>query len=280
MILNEYISNLLKLSKKEKESKVRKEMRINKVKEMMKEGKKVVGTFCVSNSRAVIETLAASGLDYVLIDTEHFMTNPETIEQMITAAEAAGVTPFVRVQENIDLIDRSVSAGARGVMVPMLNTKKQAQEVVNAIKYAPIGKRGVCNPRAVNYGANGLDNMLDFYKTENDNVMCILQMETVESYNNLPAILEVKGIDSIFVGRFDLTHSMGITGQFDNPKVVEIVENTLKLGKEAGLFMGIITFDGEDTSKFFKMGYDWVGMAGDMMLLAMATQSELAKVKR
>lgn len=259
---------------------MRQEARKNKVKEMFKEGKKAVGTFCVSNSRAVIETLAASGLDYTLIDTEHFMTNPETIEQMITAAEAAGVTPFVRVQENVDLIDRCVSAGARGVMIPMVNTKEQAQEAVNVIKYAPIGKRGVCNPRAVTYGATGLDDMLDFYKTENDNIMCILQMETEESYKNLPQILEVEGIDSIFVGRFDLTHSMGITGQFDDPRVVEIVENTLKMGKEKGLSMGIITFDGEDTNKFFEMGYDWVGMAGDMMFLAMGAQSEMAKVKR
>ena len=166
------------------------ELRKNKVKEILKEGKKAVGTFCVSNSRAVIETLAASGLDYVLIDTEHFMTNPETIEQMITAAEAAGVTPFVRVQENIDLIDRCVSAGARGVMVPMINTKEQAQEAVNAIKYAPIGKRGVCNPRAVTYGAKGLEDMLNFYKSENDEVMCILQMETEEAYKNLSEIIK------------------------------------------------------------------------------------------
>ena len=259
---------------------MREEARRNNVKEMIKQGKKAVGTFCVSNSRAVIETLAASGLDYVLIDTEHFMTNPETIEQMITAAEAAGVTPFVRVQENVNLIDRCVSAGARGVMVPMVNTKEQAQEAVNVIKYAPVGKRGVCNPRAITYGAKGLESMLDFYKTENDNIMCILQMETYESYQNLPEILEVEGIDSIFVGRMDLTNSMGIAGQFDDPRVVEIVEKTLKMGKEKGLSMGMITFDGEDTNKFFNMGYDWVGMAGDMMLLAMATQSELAKVKR
>jgi len=122
--------------------------------------------------------------------------------------------------------------------------------------------------------------MLNFYKTENDNVLCILQMETEESYRNLPEILEVEGIDSIFVGRFDLTHSMGITGQFDDSRVVEIVEKTLKMGKEKDLYMGIFTFDGEDTNKFFKMGYDWVSMAGDMMLLAMAAQSEIAKVKR
>jgi 2-keto-3-deoxy-L-rhamnonate aldolase RhmA len=259
---------------------MREEARKNKVKEIMARGEKVVGTFCVSNSRAVIETLATSGMDYTLIDTEHFMTNPETIEQMITAAEAAGVTPFVRVQENVHLIDRCVSAGARGVMVPMIHTREQAQEAVNVMKYAPVGKRGVCNPRAVTYGARGLEDMLNFYQTENDNVMCILQMETIESYRNLPEILEVEGIDSIFVGRFDLTHSMGITGQFDDPEVVKIVENTLRMGKEKGLYMGIITMDAADTNKFFQMGYDWVSMAGDMMLLAMAAQGEMARIKR
>jgi 2-keto-3-deoxy-L-rhamnonate aldolase RhmA len=98
-------------------------------------------------------------------------------------------------------------------------------------------------------------------------------MGTKGSYKNLSEILKVEGIDSIFVGRFDLTHSIGIMGQFDDPRVVEIVENTLKIGKEKGLSMGVIIFDGEDTNKFSKMGYDWVGMAGDMMLLAMAAQS-------
>jgi len=259
---------------------VREDCRINKVKTMLQKGQRVVGTFCVSHSPVVFETLAACGMDYLIIDTEHFMANSETIEHLITVAEAMGVTPFVRVQENVNLVNRCVSAGARGVIVPMVNTREQAQEAVNAMKYAPLGKRGVCNPRAATYGAMGMESLLNFYKTENENLMCIVMLETKEAYNNLPDILTVRGLDSILVGRTDLTHSLGITGQFNHPKVKKIIKDTLKKGKEAGLYMGIYTFDGDDSNSFFDMGFDWVGMGGDMMFLSMAAKNELSKIRR
>ena len=259
---------------------MKQESRKNKVKEMLKEGKKVVGTFCLSNSRASVEVIAACGMDYVLIDTEHFMTNPETIEQMITAAESAGIVPFVRVQENVNLIDRCVSAGARGVMVPMVNTKEEAQAAVDTIKYAPIGKRGVCNPRAITYGAKGLESMINFYKEENDNILLICQIETAQAVENLPEIIKVKGIDTLFVGRMDLSHSMGLTGQFDHPEVIKKVDQALKMGKDAGIPMSVITFNGEDTNKFFAQGFDLVTMACDLMFLSGAVSAEMAKIKR
>lgn len=258
---------------------MREERRINNVKTMLKKGQRVVGTFCVSRSPAVFETLADCGMDYLIIDTEHFMTNFETIEQLIIVMEATGVTPFVRVQENVDLINRCVSAGARGVIIPMVNTREQAQEAVNAMKYNPLGTRGVCNPRAITYGIGGMESLLNFYNTENENLMCIVMMETEEAYHNLPEILTVKGIDGIFIGRNDLTHSLGITGEFHHPKVEKIIEDTLKMGKEAGLYMGIYTFDGKDSNIFFDMGFDFVAMGGDMMFLSIAARNELAKIK-
>ena len=259
---------------------MREVMRINKVIEMLKEGKKVVGTFMVSDSRAVLEILANAGFDFVMIDGEHFMKNPETFEQLIITAESAGIAPFVRVQENPYLIDRILSAGARGVMVPMINTKEQAQEAVNAAKYAPIGKRGACNPRAATYGANGLQSLVDFYKTENDNVMLVLQVETAESADNLADILSVKGIDSIFIGRMDLSHSMGITGQFDHPELIKKVKQIFKAGKEAGIPVSMVTFDAEDTNKYFEEGYEICAMSGDAFLLAQAAGEMMGKVKR
>ena len=259
---------------------MRKEMRINKVKEMLKEGKKVVGTFMVSDSRAVLEILANAGFDFVMIDSEHFMKNPETFEQLIITAESAGITPFVRIQENPYLIDRILSAGARGVMVPMVNTKEEAQTAVEVAKYAPIGKRGACNPRAATYGANGLQGLVDFYKTENDNIMLILQIETAQAVDNLQEILSVKGIDSIFIGRMDLSHSMGITGQFDHPKLIEKVNQIFKAGKEAGIPVSMVTFDAEDTNKYFEEGYEICAMSGDAFLLSQAANEMMEKVKK
>jgi 2-keto-3-deoxy-L-rhamnonate aldolase RhmA len=259
---------------------MRSELRNNKVKEMLKKGKPVVGTFMVSASRAVLEVLAVCGFDYVLIDTEHFMLNPETLEQLITAAESAGVTPFVRVQENVNLIDRALSAGARGIMLPMCNTKEIAQAAVDVAKYAPLGKRGVCNPRAVSYGAKGLEDMLAYYREENDNVLLIAQIETAQAVDNFPEMLKVKGIDSYFIGPMDLSHSLGKTGKFDDPVVQKYIDRAFQLGKAANIPMSILSFNAEQSNEFFKKGYSMVSMACDMMFLAGGASGEMAKIKR
>lgn len=255
-------------------------MRINKVKEMLKEGKKAVGCFMVSDSRVVLEILANAGFDFVMIDSEHFMKNPETLEQLIITAESAGIVPFVRVRENPYFIDSVFSAGARGVMVPMINTKEEAQAAVDAAKYAPIGKRGACNPRALDYGVNGLESMVNFYKTENDNTMLILQIETLQAVDNLHEILTVKGIDAIFIGRMDLSHTMGITGQWDHPDLIEKVNQIFQTTKEAGIAISIVTFSAEEANKYFKEGYDFCTLPGDSRLLSGAAKEMLEKVRR
>ena len=247
---------------------------------MLKEGKPIVGTFMVSGSRAVLEVLSAAGFDFVLIDAEHFMINPETIEQLITAAEAEGLTPFVRVQENVNLIDRAISAGARGIMVPMCNTKEMAQAAVDVAKYAPLGKRGVCNPRTVTYGAKGLEDMLTFVKEENDNIMILAQIETAQAVDNLPEILAVEGIDCCFIGPVDLSHSLGRSLEFDNPEYKSYLEKAFELGKKANMPMGILSFDAEQSNEFFKKDYALVSMACDMMYLAQAAMGEMEKIQR
>ena len=259
---------------------MRNEVRKNKVKQMISEGKPVVGTFMVSASRAVVEVLAVAGFDFVVIDAEHFLINPETIEQLITAAEAAGITPFVRVQENVNLIDRALSAGARGLVVPMVNTKEIAQAAIDAAKYAPIGKRGVCNPRAVTYGAKGFEDMKAYYKEENDNIMIIAQIETVEAVENFPEILTVKGIDSCFIGPVDLSHSLGITLELDSPLLKEYVDKAFELGKKAGMPMSILSISAQETNEYIKRGLLLIVMLGDTMFLAQAAMGELAKIKR
>jgi 2-keto-3-deoxy-L-rhamnonate aldolase RhmA len=249
---------------------------------MLKEGRPVVGIFMVSGSRAALEVLAVSGFDFVLFDTQHFMLNNETIEQLITAAEAAGVTPFIRVQENhnLNLIDRSLSAGARGVMIPFCDTKEIAQEAVNAAKYAPIGKRGACNPRAVTYGAKGIDDMVSFYKEENENLMVIAQIETARAVDNLPEILTVQGIDCFFIGPHDLSHSLGLTGKYDDPTVQAYINKAFELVKNAKRPISILSGNAEQSNAYFQKGYDMVSMSCDMRFLARAVMEEMTKIKR
>ena len=122
--------------------------------------------------------------------------------------------------------------------------------------------------------------MLDFYQRENEQIMCIIMLETEEAFHNLPEILQVSGVDSILIGRFDLTHSMGITGQFEHPKVTHIIKNTLKMAHKSGISVGINTFNGEDSNHFIEMGFDWIDMSCDMLFLSQSIRTELAKIKR
>ena len=157
-----------------------------------------------------------AGFDFVVIDAEHSMKNPETIEHLIITAEAAGITPFVRIQENINLIERTFSVGARGIMVPMCNTKEYAQAVVDAGKYAPIGKRGVCNTRVASYGMKGLADMSRHFKTENDNILIMAQIETKEAVANIQEIMAVNGIDMVFLGIGYFIHSLNSAVKCNN----------------------------------------------------------------
>lgn len=255
-------------------------MRTNKVKQLLKEGKPAIGTFVVSASRAVVEVLAAAGYDFIIIDAEHFMINQETIEQMITSAEAAGITAFVRVQENVNLVARALDCGAMGIVAPMIETREQAQLLVETAKYRPIGKKGVCNPRGATYGVKGIDDMVNFFKKSNEETMIIAQIETKTAVENVEEIAKVKGIDALFVGPVDLSQSLGITGQFDHPLLNEYIDRALAGGKKHNMPMTMLSFDGEGSNKWLDKGFKMIVMGCDMMFLMGSAAQELGKVKR
>lgn len=259
---------------------MRSELRRNKVKSMLGAGKKVVGTFLASHSSSNLEVLAMAGFDFVVIDAEHSMKNPETIEHLIVAAEAAGITPFVRIQEDISLIERTLSVGARGLMVPMCNTKAYAQSVVDAAKYAPIGKRGVCNTRVVDYGITGLSKMASLFAAENDELLIMVQLETAEAVVNIEGILSVKGVDACFIGTLDLSHSLGVSCQLDHPLVDECVQVVFKAAKKAHMPIGILSFDATGTNRSFEQGYDLVTMSCDTLFLAQTALRQIGEVRR
>jgi 4-hydroxy-2-oxoheptanedioate aldolase len=255
-------------------------MRRNRVKELLKEGKPVIGTFLVSNSRAAVEVLAAAGLDFVVIDAEHFMLNPETIEQLVTAAQLAGITPFVRVQENVNLVARALDCGAMGIVAPMIETKEQAELLVQTAKYLPVGRKGVCNPRAVTYGVNGMDSMVKFYKEYNDEIILMAQIETKKSVDNIDEIAQVKGLDALMVGPMDLSQTLGIVGQFDSPVLNKNIDKALAGAKKYNMPMAILSFDGESSNKWLDKGFNIIVMGADVFFLMNSASAEMGKIKR
>jgi 2-keto-3-deoxy-L-rhamnonate aldolase RhmA len=238
-----------------------------------------VGTFLVSRCQANLEVIASAAYDFAVVDAEHFMVNPETIEHLVTAGEAAKLPTFVRVQENTHLIQRVLDCGAAGIVAPMVDTAEQAREVVNTAKYAPIGTRGVCNPRSVLYAARGAEYMVECYSEQNREQLVIVQAETVTALENLPEIVDVEGIDCLFVGPWDLANSLGIRGEVDNPLLEEKVLQALEIANARGVPTGILAWNGEDAARRIEQGFKFIICSGDMLMLASAAQAELAAAK-
>ena len=207
----------------------------NILKEKLKKGQSVIGTFVGLGHPDVTEVLSRLGFDFLLIDGEHAPTGFETMQQMMQAMNGSNCTPLVRPQWNdMVIIKRVLDIGAHGVLIPWVNTKEEAEYAVSACKYPPEGLRG-CGPRR----AALFDP--DYLQTANDETLIIVQIETRQAVSNLDDILSVKGIDSCYIGPFDLSRSFGFDApKWDNPEYLEafdkVLEAAKKWGKPAGMF--------------------------------------------
>lgn len=211
----------------------------NPIKKKIREGGAVFGTFAVSSEASFVEMIGYAGLDFAIIDTEHSPNTMEQVVNMVRAADVSGALPIVRVTKNSpELILRALDAGAGGILVPQVNTAREATAAVRAARYAPEGDRGLAGVvRAAQYGFFALP---DYVKAANRESLIITQVEHVDAVANLDEILAVEGLDGIFIGPADLSQSMGCAGQFQNPAlrktIHEVIEKTRRTDKWAGLF--------------------------------------------
>jgi 4-hydroxy-2-oxoheptanedioate aldolase len=202
----------------------------------------VVGTFSKSLDPAFIEIMGHTGFDFVVLDLEHGPNNVLSLQNLIRAAEVTGLFPIVRVKQNSpSLISEVLDVGAGGIQAPSVSRKEEAEGVVHAARFAPLGMRGVCRfVRAAGYSS--LDRY-EYFSRANTAVV-VLQLEGVEAVRNIREILSVPGVDIIFVGPYDLSQSLGVPGDVDNPRVTEamrtIVDECLTHNVVVGTFVDTI----------------------------------------
>ena len=213
------------------------QLKKNPVKQALRNGKTVFGIYIGVPAPAMVELAGYAGFDFVRIDISHNAYDINTIVHMIRAAEAAGVTPMVRVDNDPHLIANVLEAGAMGLIVPDVSTPEKARSVVNAVHFAPLGDRGTyAATRIARYGAISSG---DYCKWSNEEIILGIQIESKEAADNLEKTLSVDGIDMIGSGRGDLSNALGLTGQKNHPAVLALEERIFDTAKSRGKYTSV-----------------------------------------
>jgi 2-keto-3-deoxy-L-rhamnonate aldolase RhmA len=194
-------------------------LRFNTVKAKLAAREPVYGLFCSIPAPALVEIIGCAGYDFVILDSEHTLVDPQQSENLIRAAEVVGLTPFVRVPEaDSGSILRALDGGAMGVVVPHVRTRRDVEAAIRAVRYAPEGMRSLNGGRGPGFG---LIDLHDYIRMANEEIMLIPMIEDAEGVRDLPAILDGGGIDLVLEGAADLSQSYGVPWQTRHPRVID-----------------------------------------------------------
>ena len=236
-----------------------------------------IGSWITLGHPSIAEVMADAGFDWLCIDMEHTVIDYTQAQNLISVIQGKGVLAYVRVGENNNrIIKRVLDAGADGIIIPMVNTKEDAKNAVNAVRYPPDGKRGVGLARAQGYGF-----AFDEYLKKQKKIDIIVQIEHIEAIKNLKAILSVRGISGSIIGPYDLSASIGKPGKYEDDNVIEALKEYEKLSLKLKMPMGYHIVE-PDSDKFLEMrdkGYTILALSFDAMYLGTIIRENLEKIK-
>jgi len=249
------------------------------LKNKLNKGDITIGSWITLSHPSIPEIMSKAGFDWLTVDMEHSAITIAQAQPLIQVIESSGCVPLVRVGENDpNLIKRVMDAGATGVIVPMVNTKEDADRAVKAVKYPPFGARGVGLARAQGYGFE-FNKYKEWVQKES---VVIVQIEHIEAVENLEEILAVEGVDGFIVGPYDLSGSMGRPGEFEHQDVKDALKRVLqtskKLNKPAGFH--VIPPDAEVLLGKIKEGYKFLGFSLDTLFLGHSCREQMGKVSK
>jgi 2-dehydro-3-deoxyglucarate aldolase/4-hydroxy-2-oxoheptanedioate aldolase len=252
-------------------------MKPNRFIQVVKEGRIPIGTMIWEfASRGVPKILEAADLDFVLIDMEHSTFDSGNVADLLALFDATPIAPFVRVPQRLyHFLARAMDAGALGVMVANVETVDEASEIVNAVKYAPVGHRGVGLGSAhTNFI---VPDPVTYFREANENTTIIAMIESPRGVANAEAIAAMPGIDVLWVGHFDLTQTMGIPAQFGHPDFLEAIRRVIAATRKYGKIAGINPRSHEQTDDWVAAGFTAISWANDTAIyrdaLSQAAQS-------
>lgn len=244
--------------------------------------KPVVGTFFSIGDMSSMECLGYTGLDFVIIDTEHGPFDTETMMNLIRAAESVGLVPLVRIADVTHReIQRAADCGAQGLIVPCLREVEEYRKLVELAKFPPVGKRGFMKCRGCGFGYQdwAAGSLEDFMAASNDRLMVIPQCETVESLEHIEEIAALPGVDGIFIGPFDLSISMGMPGRFQDPAFTAALDRIITAFHGADKPAYIYTNDPAEARRRIAAGVDGVANSVTAIVLTEAYRKITADIR-
>ena len=250
----------------------------NKLRRALLDRTLTVGAWVQIGHPACAEIFARAGFDWVCVDLEHGGIGIETMTDIFRTIDAFDCVPVARLPLNDPVwIHRSLDAGARGLIIPMVKTAEEADRAVREAKYPPRGVRGFGFSRA---NMHGID--FDTYVAEaNEEIPMIMQIEHKDAIPNLDAILAVDGVDGLFIGPYDLSGSMGITGQMEHPDMLAALKVYLEACQRHGMTAGthVVRPDPANVAAAVGQGYTLIALGADTVFLAASAQAALASAR-
>jgi 2-keto-3-deoxy-L-rhamnonate aldolase RhmA len=236
-------------------------------KERVRNGDVTLGTFLNLGSPLVAEVCALSGFDWLLVDLEHGAGGEEGLVGQLLAGAAHDVPVLVRVESAERIrVGHALDLGAAGVMFPRLNTPDEVADAVSHLRYPPQGDRGVATYNRARYFGGDIRTTNDV----NEELLCVVQIETSSALSNVADIAATPGVDVLFVGPGDLSAALGCPGQLDAEVYVEALNNVVAVARGAHVAAGILVGDVAHVKSHIERGFSFVAVASDSALLRSA----------
>lgn len=250
-------------------------MRDNPIKARIAKGGFAYGTMVFEFfTPSLAQICKTAGAEYIIYDMEHSAVSIETIREQISYCRGIGMIPMVRVPATqYDYISRVLDAGAMGVMVPMVETKEQAEFIVQSTRYPPVGRRGAAFGFAHDDFESG--SVTDKIKAAHDRTMVICLIETAKGVENADAIASVPGVDVCWLGHFDLSNFMGIPAAFKDKRFLAAVDKILAACAKHKKTPGFMAGDQAWAEDYMGKGFRLMAASVDAHLLQAALRKEI-----
>lgn len=223
-----------------------------------------IGTWLMAAAPATAEALGHTGFDFLVVDMEHVPIGTPELAHILRAVGCTPAEPVVRLAWNDPvLVKQAMDAGARTLMLPFVQTAEEAEAAARAMRYPPDGSRGV----AAVHRASRFGRVPDYLRRANAAACNIVQLETPEAIERLPAIAAVPGVDALFVGPGDLSAAMGHVGDIAHPEVQRMIERAAAAARAAGKPVGIVGPNPQMVGRFLGYGYSFAAVASDLAMM-------------